>query len=134
MFCCKQYIHHKCVIHLSASNSLLCPMCRANIHEHISTKLESRQQKLDAAILSLLSSIHLDIIKIESVCNKRLIINTITLQKYCHINYIAIIKICKKIKKSLNIDILNYFIDVLNKNAIIKPCKSINEHRSCVLS
>jgi hypothetical protein len=132
MFCCKQYIHHKCIIHLSTSCGFSCPMCRANIHEYISIKLETRQQKLDAAILSLLSRIHLDIIKIENVYNRRLIINLITLQKYCHINYTAIIKICKKIKKSLHIDILNYFIDVLNKNGIIKPCES--QHHSCVLS
>ena len=117
---------------LSACCGLLCPLCRANIHEYINKKLETRRQKLDADILSLFSRIHLDIIKIENVYNRRLIINFITLQKYCHINYKAIIKICKKIKKSLHIDIVDYFTGMLNKKGIIKPKES--RHSSCILS
>jgi hypothetical protein len=132
MFCCHQYIHHTCVMQLSACCGLLCPLCRANIHEYINKKLETRRQKLDADILSLFSRIHLDIIKIENVYNRRLIINFITLQKYCHINYKAIIKICKKIKKSLHIDIVDYFTGMLNKKGIIKPKES--RHSSCILS
>ena len=83
MFCCKQYIHHKCLVHVFASSTILCPLCRANVHEHMTSKLETNEQKYNAAILSLLSNIYINIIKIENIYNRNLITNPVILQKYC---------------------------------------------------
>lgn len=136
LFCCKQYIHHKCLVHVFASSTILCPLCRANVHEHITSKLETNEQKYNVAILSLLSNIYINILKIENIYNRKLITNPIVLEKYCNINYTAIIKICKKINKCLHIDILDFYLNIINKNGIIKPSKAIERHRRhrCVLS
>ena len=133
MFCCKQYIHHKCLINVFAYSTVLCPLCRANVHEYMASKLETKEQKFNAAILSLLSNIYINIIKIENIYNRKLITNPTILQKYCHINYTAIVKICKKIKKCLHIDIQDFYINIVNKNGIIKPPKE-REHHYCIVS
>jgi len=133
MFCCKQFIHHKCLVHVFASTTILCPLCRANIHEYMISKSKTHQQKLDTTILSLLSNIYLNIMKIENVYNNKIILNPKILEKYCSINYTAIIKICKKIKKCLYIDVLDLYIGIINKRKIIKPLES-SEHHKCIIS
>jgi hypothetical protein len=42
------------------------------------------------------------------------------MKKYCEMNYIAIMKTCKKIKKYINIDSFKYFKDIIDEKNILK--------------
>jgi hypothetical protein len=76
--------------------------------------------KYNMTILSLISNICLNIIKIENIYQEQLVHNRHILHKFCHINYIAVEKICKKILKLLHIDVRNYFENIMLKKNIIK--------------
>jgi hypothetical protein len=127
MLCCKQPIHYTCLLQTIAYNES-CPLCRSNVFEYIL----HNQKHFDAQILSLLSHIQLNIMKIQRIVNMKLIKNPMILEKYCHINYTAVIKICKKIRKKLDIDVSQYFIEFMHKTNVLK-CKETKQ-TSCSLS
>ncbi len=120
-FCCKQNIHHICYINTVLYTSDLCPMCRKPISDYFAVQNAlSIFDKYNMTILSLISNICLNIIKIENIYQEQLIHNSHILHKFCHINYIAVVKICKKILKLLHIDVRNYFENIMLKKNIIK--------------
>lgn len=119
-FCCNQYVHHTCNIEALSKCNFSCPMCRKNIYENTSYYINNDYNKLNYDVLALLSNIQLNIIKIENVYMKKLIINEKIMKRFCEINYISILKICKKIKKYINIECWDYFEKIININKIIR--------------
>ena len=117
-FCCHNEIHHTCFVQCMAFCSSSCPLCRTEIVQAIKCDPNNKKEKFDTEIISLISNIHLNIMNIESVC-REFKIKSKFLQKYKKMNQNAILKICKKVKKYLHIDIKQYFLDFMNKNKII---------------
>lgn len=118
-FCCHKYIHHKCLVHtLSFSNSC-CPLCREIINKMIICNLDDDKEEFDTKILSLISIIHINIIKIENYILYNKVTKNRIIREYKIVNYKAIIKMCKKIDKKLGLNIKSYFIEVINKNKFI---------------
>lgn len=111
-FCCHQNIHHTCFVHTMAfSKAPLCPLCRADIANAIQYDKDNTKQVFDANIISIISYIHLNMMKIKDVCEKKLIQNTELMKKYKKINHTALIKICKKMNKHLHVNTVQYFLD-----------------------
>jgi hypothetical protein len=120
-FCCKQNIHHICYIESVLHTSDLCPMCRNPVSDYFAKQdTLCVNDNYNMSILSLISNIYLNIIKIENIYHKHLIRNEHILHKFCHVNYIAVVKICKKILKLLHIDVWNYFSNIMQKKNIMK--------------
>jgi len=118
-FCCHNYIHHKCMVHTLAFSTSGCPLCRSDIATAIKYDATYPREKFDGDIISIISHIHLNILRIENICKSKLITNSKMLKKYKQINYTAVIKICKKINKYLHIDVRQYFKDIILKNKIL---------------
>jgi len=118
-FCCHNYIHHHCLVHTFTYSSINCPLCRSPIQNSIKFNPSSLQESLDADILSLISSLHLELMKIYHVCNNQLkftLAKQNILQQFYQINMTAVSKICKKIDKHLHINIKPYFLNIVEKN------------------
>jgi hypothetical protein len=113
-FCCHNYIHYTCFIDSMMNCSQSCPYCRCNLKDSI--KYKNKLEEYDACIISLLSVIHIYLYDIERYCKNNSIKDYDTLVKYKQLNYIAIIKICKKINKKLNIDCKKYFINYIQNH------------------
>lgn len=118
-FCCNYYIHYTCQMKTITKCSCNCPICRKYIIENLSN-ITNEFDLYNNEILSLLSYIQLNIIKIETVYLKKLIVNERSMKRYRELNYIAIMKICKKIKKYIDIDSLQYFKDIIDEKKILK--------------
>ena len=118
-FCCHNYIHHACMIHALAFCNSSCPLCRTDIRNAIEYNPTNNKEKFDSEIMAIISNIHLGIMRIENICNQKLITHPKLLQKYKKMNHTAIIKICKKIYKYLHIDVMQYFLDVIHKHGVL---------------
>jgi len=119
-FCCHNFIHHHCLVHTFAYSNENCPLCRAPIQDSIRFNPTNLEESLDAEILSLISSVHLEMIKFYYVYNNQLIYRLSRKQNiiktFYQINITAVTKICKKIDKHLHINIKPYFLDIVEKN------------------
>jgi hypothetical protein len=133
LFCCNNFIHHTCLVQVLTSRIPCCPMCRCDILKVITYESDDDLKELNATILSIISVIHLNINKIEYICNSNIIKNQKLLTLYRHWNYIAVIKICKKIEKHLALkNIKEYFLNVMKKNNILaEHYKSISRPLEC---
>ena len=131
MICCNQNIHYTCFMKNIMYNTT-CPLCRSDIAT-INKNKQTEKHYFDAEILSLLSNIQLNILKVETVYAKKLIANTRIMKKYCHLNYLAVMKTCKKIKKHLHIDVLQYFTDIMSTHCILQLYNE-KDTVSCALS
>lgn len=122
-FCCSQPIHHTCYIAALVYTSQSCPLCRQPSFGYFQHKdmIKENIQKLNIEILSLISCIHLNIIKVENICESHIIRNHNIRLKYCSINYNAVIKICKKILRYFYVDVKDYFLKFMHKKNILKP-------------
>jgi hypothetical protein len=119
-FCCHNSIHHVCLVHtLAFTTNSSCPLCRSPMLNVIKYDVTNIREKRDADLLGLISNIHINIMNIENICKNKKIKNSKVLQKYKEINNQAIVKICKKIYKRLNIDLKQYFINFINRNGIL---------------
>jgi len=122
--CCKHYIHHRCLMHTLVYCNSSCPLCRQDIikayfNKNLDRESLSGEQKFHLDVLSLVGIIHLNITRIETVYNQ--IQNTKIRNRYCDINYMAVIKIAKKIHKYLHIDVVDYYIQIMRKKGILHP-------------
>ncbi len=128
MFCCNNVIHHVCLIQVLTSSVMSCPMCRSNLQKVIAYEQDQAIQQLDATILSLISVIHLNINKIEDTYKSRVISNAKLMKIYSYWNYMAVIKICKKIEKQLHLkDLRTHFMNIMQKKNILiedRPSRS----------
>jgi hypothetical protein len=126
LFCCDNYIHHICLLECMTRVSNECPLCRNDLIHYIKSPwyLHSDNINYNIEIIKILSNIHLNIIKIEHIISSKMISKNI-IQNYINANYLAIIKICKKVDKNLKLNCKQYFINIMNKNKIIlyKPTK-----------
>jgi len=111
-FCCHNYIHHNCLVKSLAFSNPQCPLCRITIKKVLLYNVRDKKESFDSEILSLIGRLYQEIEKIKS-CNKELIKNKNIIKIYKDINLKAIIKICKKIKKMLAIDIKESMIKKL---------------------
>ena len=118
-FCCKNLIHHICLMQVLTSPVSSCPICRSHILKVLCHDINNPKNVFDAKILSLVSTIQLNINKIEQVSNSKIIKNPQLHDLYRKNNYLAVVKICKKIEKQLHINIKDYFISVMKKNNIL---------------
>lgn len=118
-FCCHNYIHHHCLVHTFTYAGMNCPLCRTPIQESIKFNPQNEQESLDAGILSLISCIHLEMMRIHHICNNQLKESLISrhhiLKQFYNINMLAVTKICKKIDKQLHINIKPYFLNIIEK-------------------
>lgn len=114
-FCCNQNIHHTCFVHsLVFSSSPNCPLCRRDIVKAMQYNSTNIKQTFDASVNSIISHIHLNLMKVKNVCDKKLISNPLILKKYKQITHLALTKICKKLNKQLHIDTKEYFLNCSN--------------------
>jgi hypothetical protein len=116
-FCCHNYIHHHCLVHTFTYSNIYCPLCRAPLQDSIKFNPANTEESLDSEILSLISSVHLELIKIHYLCNNQLRTLKPTISKtYYNINMTAVIKISKKIDKHVHTRIKPYFSNIIEKN------------------
>jgi hypothetical protein len=108
LFCCQNFIHHNCLVNSLAFCNTNCPLCRKTIQNVLTYHKNNIKECFDIEILSLISIIHKNIIKIEEYCKYNA--DNKFIKDYKKLNYKAIIKICKKIKKSIAIDLNDYFV------------------------
>jgi len=120
-FCCHNYIHHKCLVHTLAFSTPGCPLCRTDIAKAIKCNATEPREKFDADIISIISHIHLNIMRVENIIQQKLITSSKVLKMYKKMNYTAVTKICKKFNKYLHIDVRQYFKDFVEKHAILVP-------------
>jgi hypothetical protein len=120
LFCCDHYIHHVCLLECITRVSNECPLCRNDLIHYIKSPwyLHRYDANYNIEIIKLLSNIHLNIIKIENIIQRKFILKSV-IQKYINANHLAIIKICKKVDKHLKLNCKQYFINIMNKNKII---------------
>jgi hypothetical protein len=119
-FCCHNHIHHKCLIDSIISVSEKCPICRKDCLQFFDSSTyhtKSLEEQFNLDILSIISLIYLNILRIEKYINHNMPNNDPLTQKYSHINYIAIQKICEKIETFLHINVQ----DLLKHNSPIMP-------------
>ncbi len=122
--CCKNYVHHRCLLHTIIYCNSSCPLCRQDIintyfNRNVVRESMTDEQRFHIDVLSLLSTIHLNIMHTETVYNK--IQNIKIRERYCAINYMAVIKIAKKIHKYLHIDVVDYYLQLMRKKDILHP-------------
>lgn len=129
-FCCHNLIHHKCFIQSILSTSTACPLCRTDVVQFFRQQPKTNEECVNYNVLALISNIYLDIIKIEDVCNNMLIVSEKIRQHYIQLNYTALTKICKKIKKYTSIDLKDYFIDIINKHNILPKHMSTSKSQT----
>lgn len=119
-FCCHNVIHHKCIVDSILHTSITCPLCREDFQQYFKNPPTTRcQAAIDCNVLSMISWIYLNIMKIENVWKHNWITDEKIKQHYITQNYTALIKICKKIKKCINIDLQDYFLDIVKKHKIL---------------
>lgn len=118
-FCCNNSIHHQCFIESILHTSTHCPLCRIDVTKFFTEPAKNQQDHLNYNVLSLISNIYLDIIKIENICTNMFILGKTVRQHYIQLNYIALTKICKKIQKYTIINLKDYFINIINKRNIL---------------
>jgi hypothetical protein len=121
-FCCNNIIHHSCLVDVITKSSELCPLCRKNNADYFlnNTTAFDNQQTYDAKIIEIISRILLNIIRIENL-SQIMTINANIIKNYKEINYIAVIKIAKKIYKYLHIDIREYVVVAMKKKNVLTP-------------
>jgi hypothetical protein len=129
-FCCNNCIHHQCFIESILHTSTCCPLCRIDVTKFFTEPARDNQERLNYDVLSLISNIYLNIIKIENVCTNMLIIDKTVRQHYIQLNQIALTKICKKIKKYTNIDLKEFFINIINKHGILPKHMCVTRKKS----
>lgn len=119
-FCCHNYIHHQCLVHTFTYSNVNCPICRTPIQDSIKFNPQNEEESLDAGILSFISCIHLELMKIYYLCNNKLkyilMSRQYIIKTFYEINMTAVSKICKKIDKQLYINIRPYFLNIIEKN------------------
>jgi hypothetical protein len=108
LFCCHNFIHHKCLVNSLAFCNSNCPLCRKTIHNVLAYDKNNIKECFDIEVISLIGIIHKNILKIEEYCKNNT--DNKFIKDYKKLNYKAIIKICKKIKKSIAIDLKDYFV------------------------
>lgn len=128
-FCCNNAIHYSCFIDVVHKTSHLCPLCRKNNAEYfMNNGLVGPQQHFDAKILEIISTIMLNIMNIEHL-SKIITKNHKIIRKYRELNFVAVVKIAKKIHKYLNIDIREYIALIMKKNNILMPPKDSKDSK-----
>lgn len=116
-------IHYTCFIDVIMKSSHLCPLCRADTGQYFAccgTALARYEQHFDSKILEIISLILLSIMRIENI-SQSVTLHHKVLQKYKEINYVAVIKIAKKVHKYLKVDVREYLITAMKKKDILVP-------------
>lgn len=125
-FCCNHPMHYQCFIEAQMKSSELCPLCRNNNGDYFGTccrkPLVTQKQHFDAKILEIISMIILNIMRIENIC-RVITINHKIMLKYREVNYVAVVKIAKKINKYLKVDLREYLLSVMRRTNILVPTK-----------
>jgi hypothetical protein len=127
-FCCHNTIHHTCFVKVLCSTIAKCPMCRAPMEKTLMyhTDIECYNSK----IIALICVIQLNINKIESVYKKKLVPQKY-LRKYCYYNYMAVVKITKKIDKYLHTNIKDHFMQIVKDKNIYHELQENTEVSTC---
>jgi hypothetical protein len=125
-FCCHNSIHHVCLVKVLCSFVASCPMCRASIEKAL--VFHNDREYYDTRILTLISVIQLNINKVENIYKQNCIPDKY-LRKYCYYNYIAVIKISKKIDKYLHSNIKGHFTEVIKNTNIFKELQEDDTKR-----